>query len=69
MDNSWYYVREGTTIGPVPLDEIRRQFKMALPAGFPVWREGYDDWKEASEIDSLRELFLTPAPDQFKEAP
>lgn len=46
--------------GPYSVQELK---DLGINQGTPIWREGYDSWKKAGEIDELRVCFeMTPPP-------
>lgn len=50
----WYFSKNGTQLGPVSLDELRAKLASGEVTGADmVWREGFPDWRRASEIQEL----------------
>jgi hypothetical protein len=59
----WYFSKGGTQMGPVSLDELRAKIASGEVTGADmVWREGFPDWKPASEIPELAVLRVVPQP-------
>lgn len=56
-DGGWYYARKGQTVGPMTLDELRRQISMAEGPNTMVWGPGVAEWTEARHVPALR---MTP---------
>lgn len=53
-DGGWYYARKGQTVGPMTLDELRRQISMAEGPNTMVWGPGVAEWTEARHVPGLR---------------
>ncbi len=50
----WYYSKNATQLGPVPLDELRAKLASGEVLGTDlVWREGMLDWRPASTMFEL----------------
>ena len=50
-ENSWYYLLDGETLGPVPGSELRRLFRSGtLVPDTLVWRPGMVDWLPARAL-------------------
>ncbi len=50
-ENSWYYLLDGETLGPVPGSELRRLFRSgSLVPDTLVWRPGMVDWLPARAL-------------------
>ncbi len=50
----WYYSKNATQQGPVPLDELRARIASGEVAGSDMaWREGMADWQPVSSIAEL----------------
>jgi uncharacterized membrane protein YhaH (DUF805 family) len=56
----YFYSNGQEKEGPVTLEELR---EIGVQPKTLIWYEGLDDWKEALNLDELKELFeLTPPP-------
>lgn len=53
-DGGWYYAKNGQTMGPMTLDELRRQLSQADGPKTMVWGPGVAEWTEARHIPALR---------------
>ena len=54
----WYIVVDGEQKGPLPPVELSQLFaKGAVGLESYVWKEGFDDWKVASDVSELAALF------------
>ena len=60
----WHVSREGETLGPVPLSELRSDAAQGkLTPETWVWRAGMSEWVRASEAPELKDAFdRTPPP-------
>lgn len=59
----WYFSKGGTQMGPVSLDELRAKIASGEVTGADmVWREGFSDWKPASDVPELAVLRVAPQP-------
>ena len=55
---TWYIVVDGEQKGPLPPIELSRLFaKGSVGLDSYVWKEGFDDWKAASDVPELTEIF------------
>jgi predicted Zn finger-like uncharacterized protein len=55
---TWYIVVDGEQKGPLaPIDLSQLFAKGSVNLGSYVWAEGFDDWKVASEVPELAQLF------------
>jgi predicted Zn finger-like uncharacterized protein len=55
---TWYIVVDGEQKGPLPPIELSQLFaKGAVGLESYVWKEGFDDWKLASDVAELAQLF------------
>lgn len=56
----YFYSNGQEKEGPVSLEELKQK---DIQAKTLIWHEGLDDWKEAVNVDELREIFeLSPPP-------
>ncbi|MEM7436385.1 MAG: GYF domain-containing protein [Myxococcota bacterium] len=56
-DNGWYIVVDGEQRGPLPPIELSQLFaKGSVGLDSYVWKEGFDDWKVASDVPELVQL-------------
>ncbi len=61
--NKYFIQENGNQKGPYTIDELKATI---IKRETPIWCEGMDDWKEAKDIDELKDFFRsTPPP--FKE--
>ena len=57
LDAGWYVVVEGEQRGPLPPIELSQLFaKGSVGLDSYVWKEGFDDWKAASEVPELVQI-------------
>jgi predicted Zn finger-like uncharacterized protein len=55
---TWYIVVDGEQKGPLPPVELSRLFaKGSVGLDSYVWKEGFDDWKVASDVPDLKAIF------------
>jgi len=54
MENNFYFSVGSEQFGPVSIEELKS--KNITPETL-IWKDGFDDWKEAGTIDELSELF------------
>jgi predicted Zn finger-like uncharacterized protein len=55
---TWYIVVDGEQKGPLPPSELGRLFaKGSVGLDSYVWKEGFDDWKVASDVPELTQIF------------
>ncbi len=60
-DATWYIVVDGEQKGPLPPIELSQLFaKGAVGLDSFVWKEGFDDWKVASDVPELTQIFGGP---------
>ena len=60
-DAAWYIVVDGEQKGPLPPIELSQLFaKGAVGLDSYVWKESFDDWKVASEVPELAQIFGAP---------
>jgi hypothetical protein len=53
-DESWYYVKDGKSMGPFPGESIKAMLKSDLiPRNTLVWKEGMSNWIPISEIEQF----------------
>ena len=58
---TWYIVVDGEQKGPLPPIELSQLFaKGAVGLDSYVWKEGFDDWKIASDVAELAQIFGGP---------
>ncbi len=50
QDGGWYYARNGQTVGPMTLDELRRNLASAEGPRTMVWGPGVTEWTEARHV-------------------
>jgi len=53
-DGGWYYAKNGQTIGPMTIEELRRQIGLADGQKTMVWGPGVAEWTEARHVPALR---------------
>lgn len=54
MSSSWYFVREGERVGPIPREELdARIAEGAVHGATLVWRPGMSAWAKACEMGEL----------------
>ena len=63
----WFVGVEGTTLGPFDVPQLRAEAMAGRLTGESlVWRDGFEDWKAASEFPELEEilteLVMAPVP-------
>jgi len=59
---TWYIVVDGEQKGPLPPIELSQLFaKGAVGLDSYVWKEGFDDWKVASDVPELTQIFGGPS--------
>jgi hypothetical protein len=53
--DAWFYIKDGASIGPMPLAELVRVLKGRPDRGKTdlVWRAGFVDWLKAGEVLEL----------------
>jgi predicted Zn finger-like uncharacterized protein len=57
-DATWYIVVDGEQKGPLPPIELSQLFaKGTVGLDSYVWKEGFDDWKVASDVPELAQIF------------
>jgi len=49
----WYYAKNGQTVGPMSIEELRRDIASADGPRTLVWGPGVPEWTEAGRIASL----------------
>ena len=76
MSNTgWYYTRDNSQVGPVPLEELEALIqKGALGKGDMVWTQGMAQWTPAGQVETLAfpevlDLPLVPSVPSLKPAP
>ena len=52
-EGSWYYEKDGETIGPVSRNELNSALRGAGGAGTLVWGPGVAEWTEARHVPAL----------------
>src|SRR5438034_6187711 len=58
----WYISIDGEKRGPGSTDALRGFLKNNDPKRLHVWREGFDDWKLASDVPELSGEVSPPPP-------
>lgn len=56
---AYFIIRNGIKEGPFDISELKQ---MKLPNDTLVWKEGFENWKQAKEVDELKEITFTPPP-------
>ena len=61
MDNNtrYFYLSGDQQMGPFTHDELKNQH---INRETLVWYDGIPDWEKASNIESLKDIFMTPPP-------
>ncbi len=54
-DGGWYYAKNGQTVGPMTLEELRRNLANADGPRTMVWGPGVAEWTEARHVPGLSE--------------
>jgi GYF domain 2 len=69
MDHEWYYGRGTKQAGPMSLEELRARLIQDgdLTDAF-IWREGFDNWKRAPEVEELYPRKPPPLPIKSPDA-
>jgi uncharacterized RDD family membrane protein YckC len=63
---NWYYAQNDQRFGPVEEGELRRLASTGrLRANDLVWREGFQDWRPAAQVEVLFPGSPGPAPSSF----
>jgi RsiW-degrading membrane proteinase PrsW (M82 family) len=59
MAESWFYLQDGKTVGPVDRDAVAALLRDSMlgPASY-VWQEGMADWLPVAEVPALRPLIV-----------
>lgn len=52
-DGGWYYAKNGQTVGPMTLDDLRRKLADADGPRTLVWGPGIAEWTEARHVAAL----------------
>ena len=52
-DGGWYYAKNGQTVGPMTLEELRRNLGSADGPRTMVWGPGVAEWTEARHVPAL----------------
>lgn len=52
-EGGWYYAKNGQTVGPMSIDELRNAISVADGPRTLVWGPGVPEWTEAGRITSL----------------
>jgi len=52
-DGGWYYAKDGKTVGPMTLEELRRNLAAADGPRTMVWGPGVTEWTEARHVAAL----------------
>lgn len=60
MEKCWYIILEGATLGPFEKEELR--LKPGFNPDTLVWKEGFEGWVAAREVEELGELFEDKGP-------
>jgi hypothetical protein len=62
-DNLWYYAENDATKGPLSFEDLVETLKkMSRLNEVLIWRQGFEDWVEASSIPELDRLLIRPPP-------
>jgi hypothetical protein len=63
LSNVWYYADYKGQIGPVKLQQLKDALaRVSEPANVLVWRDGFTEWKPASDVPEFRAQTLSPPP-------
>ena len=63
MSDGWYYAGEGHAVGPVTLTELRATLgRLPTSTDVLVWRDGFQDWKKATDVPELTPRKPPPLP-------
>ena len=61
----YYIVRDGEKKGPYTCDDLK--LKLEITSNTLVWRDDFDDWKKAKDVDELKNIFKKEPPPIPKE--
>lgn len=53
MSDDWYYANGNEVIGPVTLTAIQKIAASLNDSSLLVWRDGFQDWKKATDVPEL----------------
>ena len=56
---SYFIIKKGEKDGPFSISDIQ---EMKLLNDTLVWKEGFENWKQAKEIEELKTITFTPPP-------
>jgi hypothetical protein len=63
MNDAWFYEEAGQTLGAVSFAELVSYLvRLGEWQNVLVWREGFADWKRATEVDELSHRLTRPPP-------
>jgi hypothetical protein len=63
LSDVWYYADYKGQIGPVNLQQLKDVLaRVSEPASVLVWRDGFTEWKKASDVPEFRAQTLSPPP-------
>jgi len=55
----YFIIKKGKKEGPFDISELE---EMKLLNNTLVWREGFENWRQAKEIEELKDISFTPPP-------
>jgi GYF domain 2 len=61
MTGEWYCAYNGEEYGPLSLPVLREKLQGFDLTKIYVWREGFEDWKRADEVDEFEGMPPTPS--------
>ncbi|WP_410052566.1 DUF4339 domain-containing protein [Bradyrhizobium sp. SZCCHNR1070] len=63
LSDIWYYTDYKGQVGPVSVQQLKDVLaRVSEPASVLVWRDGFAEWKRASDVPEFRAQTLSPPP-------
>ena len=56
MNTEWYYVENGTTVGPASPEDLAEWFRRTKNEPRLVWTKGMSDWADAAAVPEISKL-------------